>query len=162
MSFGEDISRLINRRDRMEMDSTMSNVLPNKMTVNLNVLGAIMKNIIVSNLKSTVIVTKEGSSARGSNTHVSKKPTKPEKLLSSISKGTVFGFGTRTSSKRLFLTAPRNKRITQKKAKPSSRAAVSRIASPISIRESTKLERGAGGIMKTMKHGAFEIANDTN
>ncbi|GMP60350.1 hypothetical protein CsSME_00023252 [Camellia sinensis var. sinensis] len=141
MSFGEDISRLINRRDRMEMDSTTSDVLTNKMAVNLNVLGAIMKNIIVSNLKSTVIVTKEVSSTRGGNTHVSKKPTKPEKLLSSISQSTVFGLGTGTSSKRLFLAAPRNKRITQEKAKPSSRAAVSRIASPISIGESTKLER---------------------
>ncbi|CAL5438147.1 unnamed protein product [Camellia sinensis] len=73
MSFGEDISRLINRRNRIEMDSTTSDVLTNKMAFNLNVLGAIMKNIIVSNLKSTVIVTKEVSSTRGGNTHVSEE-----------------------------------------------------------------------------------------
>ncbi|CAL5436186.1 unnamed protein product [Camellia sinensis] len=120
MSFGEDISRLINRRNRMEMDCTTSDVLTNKMAVNLNVLGAIMKNIIVSNLKSTVIVTKEVSSTRGGNTHVSEEPTKPKKFLSSISKSTVFGLSSGTSSKRLFLAAPRNKRITQKKAEPSS------------------------------------------
>ncbi|GMP66793.1 hypothetical protein CsSME_00027002 [Camellia sinensis var. sinensis] len=160
MSFSEDISGLIDRSNREKMDSTTGNMLANEMTINLNMFGAIMKDIIVSNLKSTVIVTKKFSSTRGGNTQISKKPTKPEKFLSSISKSTVFGLSTGTSSKRLFLAGPRNKRITQKKAEPGSRPAVSRISSPISIGKGTKLERGAGGIMKTMKHGAFEIPKD--
>jgi hypothetical protein len=57
----------------------------------------------------------------------------------------------------LFLTAPGNKRVPQKETKTSSRAAVSKILDPISIRISTEVK---GGV--TMKHSTLDIAENVN
>ncbi|GMP27824.1 hypothetical protein CsSME_00003642 [Camellia sinensis var. sinensis] len=111
MSLGEDISRLIGRSNGEKMNSTTCNMLSNEMAINLNMLGAIMKNIIVSNLNGTLIVTIKRGSARRGNTHISEEPAKPEKFLSSISKGSVFSFGAGTGSEGLFFATPSKKRI---------------------------------------------------
>ena len=54
------------------MNSTTNNMLTNEMTINLDMLSAIMKNIIVSNHDSTTIVTRKSSSTRMRDTHIVK------------------------------------------------------------------------------------------
>ena len=93
------------------MNSSTGDMLANKMTINLNMFGAIMKNIIVSNLNGTLIVTVERGRSRGRNTHISKEPAKPEKNLRKISKSSVFSFGARAGSEGLFFATPSKKRI---------------------------------------------------
>ena len=52
-------------------------MMTNEVTIELNVLGALMKNIIMSNVNSTTIVAvNRGTGGQGS-THVSQEPTKP-------------------------------------------------------------------------------------
>ncbi|GMQ05312.1 hypothetical protein CsSME_00050391 [Camellia sinensis var. sinensis] len=111
MSLSEDISGLIDGSDREKTNSTTGNMLANEMTINLNMFGAIMKNIIVSNLNGTLIVTIERGRIRRRNTHISKEPAKPEKFLSSISKSSVFSFGARAGSEGLFFATPSKKRV---------------------------------------------------
>ncbi|KAJ9555766.1 hypothetical protein OSB04_010380 [Centaurea solstitialis] len=56
MSFGEDIGGLIQCRDRMKLNGVAHNVLTGEMTVNFNVLGAFMEDIIVSDLNCAIVV----------------------------------------------------------------------------------------------------------
>ena len=62
MKFGKKISRLVSRYEKKKTNSTTNNMLTNEVTINLNMLGAIMKNIIVSNHNGTTIVTMKNSS----------------------------------------------------------------------------------------------------
>ena len=57
MCLGENISYLIRRDDRMKINSITSKMLTNKMTIYLNMFGAIKKNIIMSNQNDAAIVT---------------------------------------------------------------------------------------------------------
>ena len=59
MSFREDISSLIQCSNSDETNSINKDTLPNKVTINLNVFGAFMKHIIMGNLNSTAVVTKD-------------------------------------------------------------------------------------------------------
>ena len=52
MSLGEDISRIVSRGDGEQLEVLVSDVV-----VDLNVLGAFMEDIIMSNVDSTTIVT---------------------------------------------------------------------------------------------------------
>ena len=106
MSLVEEVSSLISRTDGVESNSSMNNILTEGMTINLNVFGAIMENIIVSNLNNTLMVTMNRSRTKERDTHISKKPAESKKFLSSIGQCTIFSFGTRASSNRLFLAAP--------------------------------------------------------
>ena len=57
MRLGEDISRLVNRGDGEQLEIAFLEMLASDMAVNLNVLGAFMEDIIMSNVDSTTIVT---------------------------------------------------------------------------------------------------------
>ena len=50
------------------MEGTLEKVMPNKMTIDLNVFGPLVEDIITRNLKSTPIVTVDRSSRR--NGHI--------------------------------------------------------------------------------------------
>jgi hypothetical protein len=77
----------------------------NEVTVNLDMFSALVKNIIVSNLNGTLIVTMDGRTAKQRDTYIGKKPVQPKKFGSSVSKCTIFNFNAR-SNNRLFLTPP--------------------------------------------------------
>ena len=57
MSLGEYISRLVNREDGEQLEIAFLEMLASDAVVNLNVLGAFMEDIIMSNVDSTTIVT---------------------------------------------------------------------------------------------------------
>ena len=86
------------------MNGAASDMLTNKMTIDFYMFGAFMKDIIMSDLNSTSIVTVKISWKTLRNTHFLKKPSKPYKLLGSIRKSMLFCFNTRSGYKRLFLT----------------------------------------------------------
>ena len=62
------------------MKSTLLKMITNEVTIDLNVLGALMKNIIMGNMNSTTIVVVNRSTGGLESTHVSQEPTKPEEF----------------------------------------------------------------------------------
>ena len=57
MTLGEDISRLVSKEDGEQLEIAFLEMLASVVAVNLNVLGVFMKDIIMSNVDSTMIVT---------------------------------------------------------------------------------------------------------
>ena len=57
VSLGEDISRLVGRGDGEQLEIAFLEMLASDVAVDLNVLGAFMEDIIMSNVDSTTIVT---------------------------------------------------------------------------------------------------------
>ena len=95
------------------MKSTLLKMMTNEVTVDLNVLGALMKNIIMGNVNSTMIIIVNRSTSGLGSTHVSQEPAKPEEFRGGIGESTVLSFSTGMSNNRLFLATPRDKRGTQ-------------------------------------------------
>jgi hypothetical protein len=62
------------------VNSTLLNMMTNEVTIDLNVLNALMKNIIMSNVNSTTIVVVNRSTSGLGSTHVSQEPTKLEEF----------------------------------------------------------------------------------
>jgi hypothetical protein len=60
--------------------STLLKMMTNEVTIDLNVLNALMKNIIMSNVNSTMIVVVNRSTGGLGSTHVSQEPTKLEEF----------------------------------------------------------------------------------
>ena len=89
MRLGEDISGLVNRADGEQLEIAFLEMLASDVAINLNVLGAVMEYIIMSNVDSTTIVTIKRSDNGLWSIHVSQEPAKPDKLASGISKGTI-------------------------------------------------------------------------
>ena len=112
MSLGKDISRLVNRGDGEQLEISFLEMLASDVAVDLNMLGAFVKDIIMSNVDSItiVIIKRSGSGLR--SIHVSQEPMKPNKLTSGVSKGTILCLSTRTGNHILLLAAPRDKRST--------------------------------------------------
>ena len=71
-------------------------MLANKVTIDFDVFGTFMESIIISDLNSILIVTMDNT------THFLKKSSEPYKLLSSVSKSTIFCLGAGSGNKRLF------------------------------------------------------------
>ena len=55
-------------------------MMTNEMTIDLNVLNALMKNIIMSNVNSTTIIVVNRSTGGLGSTHVNQEPTKLEEF----------------------------------------------------------------------------------
>ena len=71
MSLGEDISRLVSRGDGEQLEIAFLEILASDVAVDLNVLGAFMEDIIMSNVDSTTIVTIKRSGSGLWSIHVS-------------------------------------------------------------------------------------------
>ena len=112
---GEDISRLVSRGDGKQLEITFLEVLESDVTVDLNVLGAFMKDIIISNVDSITIVTIKRSGSRLWSIHVSQEPAKSDKLVGGVSKGMILSLNTGMGNNILLLAMPRDKRSSQQK-----------------------------------------------
>ena len=102
-------------------------MLASDVAVNLNVHGAFMEDIIMSNVDSTTIVTIKRSSSGLWSIHVSQEPAKPDKLAGDVGKGTILSLNTRSGNHILLLITPRDKRNTQQETETYDRALISRI-----------------------------------
>ena len=81
-------------------------MLASDVAIDLNMLGAFVEDIIMSNVDSTMIVTIKRSGSGLWSIHVSQEPAKPNKLLSGVSKGTIFSLSIGTRNHILLLAAP--------------------------------------------------------
>ena len=126
MSLGEDISRLVSKGDG-QLEIAFLEMLVSDVVVNLNVLGAFMEDIIMSNVDSTTIVTIKRSGIGLWSIHVSQEPVKPDKLSSGVGNGTILSLSTGTRNNILLLTMPRDKRSTQQETETCDRASISQI-----------------------------------
>ena len=80
--------------------------------VDLNMHGAFVENIIMSNVNSTTIVTIKRSGSGLWSIHVNQEPAKPNKLASGVGKGTILSLSIGTKNHILLLAASRDKRST--------------------------------------------------
>ena len=81
-------------------------MLASDAAVDLNVLGAFMEDIIMSNVDSTTIVTIKRSGSGLWSIHVSQKLAKPDKLASVVGKGMILNLSTGTRNHILLLVTP--------------------------------------------------------
>ena len=106
-------------------------MLVSDVVVNLNVLGAFMEDIIMSNVDSTMIVTIKRSGIGLWSIHVSQEPVKPDKLSSGVGNGTILSLSTGTRNNILLLAMSRDKRSTQQETETCDRASISQITYPV-------------------------------
>ena len=135
-------------------------MMTDKVTIDLNVLGALMKNIIMSKVNSTTVVTVKMSVDGLRSTHVSQELTKSEEFRGSIGKSMVLSFSTRASNNKLFLVTPKDKRGTQQEAITSGRATVSGISSLVYINIGAQLKRRLGREVKAMEKRTLDVSKD--
>ena len=115
-------------------------MMTNEVTIDLNVLDAFMKNIIMGNVNSTTIVTVNMSIGGLGSTHVSQELTKLEEFRGGIGESMVLSFSTRTSNNKLFLVTLRDRRGIQKEAVICGIATNSGILSPVYINIDAQLK----------------------
>ena len=106
VSFGEDISKLVNRRDGEQLEIAFLEMLASDVAINLNVLGAFMEDIILSNIDNTPIITIKRSGSGLCSIHVSQELSKLDKLISGVGNGTILNLGTGRRNHILLLTTP--------------------------------------------------------
>ena len=112
MSLGKNISRLVSRGDGEQLEISFLEMLASDVVVDLNMLGAFVEDIIVSNVDSTTIVIIKRNGSGLWSIHVSQEPAKPNKLASGVGKGTILCLSTGMGNHILLLAAPRDKRST--------------------------------------------------
>ena len=106
MSLGEDISRLVGRGNGKQLEIAFLEMLASDVAVNLNVLGVVMEDIVMSNVDSIMIITIKRSSSGLWSIHVSQEPSKPDKLTSGVGKSMILSLGTGTGNHVLLLATP--------------------------------------------------------
>ena len=109
MSLGKDISRLVSRGDGKQLEISFLEMLASDVAVDLNMLGAFMEDIIMSNVDSTMIVTIKRNGSGLWSIHVRQEP---DKLAGGASKGTVLNLSIGTGNNILLPATPRDKRST--------------------------------------------------
>ena len=106
MSLGEDISRLLSKRDGEQLEIAFLEMLASDVAVNLNVLSVFIEDIVMSNVDSTTIITIKRSGNGQWSIHVSQEPSKPDKLTSGVGKSMILSLGTGTGNHVLLLATP--------------------------------------------------------
>ena len=135
-------------------------MLASHVAIDLNVLGVFMEDIIMSNVDSTTIVTIKRSGSGLWSIHVNQEPTKPDKLVGGVGKGTILNLGTRMGNHILLLTTPRDKRSTQQETKTCDKASISQITYLVCIWISMKLKRRLRGVVEIMIKCAPKISEN--
>ena len=87
-------------------------MLASDVAVDLNMFGAFVEDIIMSNVDSITIVTIKRSGSGLWSIHVSQEPAKPNKLASGVGKGMILSLSTGTKNHILFLAASRDNKST--------------------------------------------------
>lgn len=142
-SLGEDVSDLKIRRNMRKRDNTIVYGFSNRMTVHFNMLSTLMVNKISSNLNDTSIISKKRSRLRLRKIKLSEKPTKLDNLRTSNRHGPIFRFSRRFRNASLFLTFPKDQRITKEHAPTCDGPPSIRTSGPICITISNKAKRRA-------------------
>src|SRR6185312_432194 len=115
-------------------DFPQSDLLTDKVDVNLNVLRSSMVNWVSCHIDSTNIVTKDNRSLLERKMKFLKKLTQPTTLSHNMSNCPVLGLGTRMRNCVLPLGLPRHQSITKINTITRSRTPRIRTTSPVGIR----------------------------
>ena len=108
-------------------------MLASDVAFNLNVLGAFMEDIIMSNVDSTTIVTIKRSGSGLWSIHVSQEPTKLDKFAGGVDKGMILNLSNGTRNNILLLATPQDQRSIQQETETCDRAPISQITCPTRI-----------------------------
>ena len=133
VSLGEDISRLVNRGDGEQLEIAFLEMLASDVAVDLNVLGAFVEDIIMSNVNSTMIVTIKKSGSGLWSIHVSQELAKADKLVGGVNKGSILSLSIGMGNQMPLFATPRDKRSTQQETETCDGASISRITGPVRI-----------------------------
>ena len=85
-------------------------MLASDVIVDLNMLGAFMEDIIMSNVDSTTIITIKRSGNGLWSIHVIQEPAKPDNLASGVNKGTILSLSIGMGNHILLLAMPWDKK----------------------------------------------------
>lgn len=106
VSLCKDINRLFGKREGVQLEITFLEMLTSDVTINFNVLGAFIEDIIIINVNSTMIIPIKRSSSGLRIIQVNQKPSKLDELRSGVSKGTVLTLNVGTRNNILLLAMP--------------------------------------------------------
>ena len=81
-------------------------MLASDVAIDLNVLGAFIEDIVMTNVDSTTIITIKRSGSRLQSIHVNQEPSKPDKLAGGVGKSTILSLDTGTGNHVLLLATP--------------------------------------------------------
>ena len=111
--FSENVGNLQIRGDVRKADDIALVFISNKMAINLNVFGALMKYWIFSNTNCSSIMCIDRCCTSCMKTDIWKSPAKPKDFLISSRHSMILSFGRRFQDLILFFTFPRNQATTQ-------------------------------------------------
>lgn len=101
MTIGEEVSWLVSERYGTKNGRALTNVLANKVTINLKMFGAFVEHIIVGNVSCTGAVIVKNGGLQIVNVHFKQKSTKANDFSSSDGKSTIFDFSRGAGDNRL-------------------------------------------------------------
>ena len=133
VSLGEDISRLVSKGDGEQLEIAFLEMLASDVAVDLNVLGTLMEEIIMSNVDSTTIVIIKRSGSGLWSIYVSQELVKLNKHAGGVSKGTILSLSFGTRNHTLLLAMPCDKRSTQQETETCDGASISQITCLVHI-----------------------------
>ena len=134
--------------------------MKDEMIVDLNVFGALMKNIIMCDANGTTIVIMNWSASGLRGAHVHQEPTQSEKLKGVINKSTILSFGTGVCDTGLFLATPKEKGSSQQETITSGGTVASEIPSLICINVGTQLKGGLWAKVEVMEKCALNVPKE--
>jgi len=144
MRLSKEIYNLQRRRNKRKSNGVILKMMMSRMKIDLNVLSSFMKNRVVSNPNRILVVTIHSSRMRKRYSHICIVTTKI--LFGNKCRIKIFYFSWRLKNNGLFLTLPRNKRITWKDTETSKKLVICRIIVMINIKVCMQLQ-GRGGWM---------------
>jgi len=116
-----------------DMNITSSNLLPNEMEVNLDVLGALMLNRVGRHVDGANVVTIDQSSAPKRGMELEQELTQPRGLNNTVGHCAVLSFSTGSGGCILTLGGPGDEIITEEHSVARGGLARVRATSPISV-----------------------------
>jgi len=89
---GEDISELMLGGDMTERDQAIQELLPDKVTIQLDVLRPFMEDRIFGYVNCSLVVTLDGKGSEICNGQLMKQPTEPGQFSNQSSEASVLSF----------------------------------------------------------------------
>lgn len=104
--FCQDISVLVGTRNMHQLQKTILDLIPNRMTVYLHVLGSLMEDRVSSNVNGRFVITKELGIGMYLDLQICQDLLQPKQLTSSMSHTPIFSLNAAATNNILFLGLP--------------------------------------------------------
>lgn len=160
-SFGKYIIRLQGTANVLRNNEIHLKRITGKMTVDLDVLHAFMKDRVGDNIKCSLTVTGKWNRLGNRNMKVLKKPREPFKFTQGNNHGAIIDFGRRPGDNMLLFYFPKERRTTKENIVTSNRTMSDWTVCPIGITIRSQEKRGISPEKKTLSRNAFKKLNHT-